>query len=117
LASQRADIEGAVGDGRYDVHLKIPNGPEFVIELKYYPFQDQEDPEIDAEDRKAMRKKALAALKQIDAKNYAKRYKGVGSELYKAALVIGGRTEVLIVFKKDTVAKGTSGKSAANSPK
>jgi hypothetical protein len=97
--------------------LKIPNGPEFVIELKYYPFQDPENLEITADDRKAMRKKALAALKQIDAKNYAKRFKGVGSELYKAALVIGGRTEVLIVFKKETVTKRTPRKTTAKLPK
>jgi hypothetical protein len=38
LAGQYPDTEGSVGDGKFDIHFKAPNGPEFIIELKYCPL-------------------------------------------------------------------------------
>jgi hypothetical protein len=45
--------------------------------------------------------KAREAIKQIDDKNYTKAYWGEGHDIYKVALVVGGRTEVLVEFMKE----------------
>jgi hypothetical protein len=49
-----------------------------------------------------MEKKAAIAMKQIEETNYTKPYRTLVCDIYKAALVVGGRTEVLIQFKKES---------------
>ncbi|MDR1656941.1 MAG: PD-(D/E)XK nuclease domain-containing protein [Deltaproteobacteria bacterium] len=48
-----------------------------------------------------MKVKAKEAFKQIDSKNYVKKFWGDGHDLYKVAVVVGGRTEVLVEFMKE----------------
>jgi hypothetical protein len=48
-----------------------------------------------------METKALEAMAQIEGKKYTNSYKGTGALIYKVALVVGGRTDVLVVIKKN----------------
>jgi aspartyl aminopeptidase len=49
-----------------------------------------------------MEKKAGEAMEQIDVKKYTAPYRYDGYDIYKVALVVGGRMEVLVKFEKDT---------------
>jgi hypothetical protein len=102
LAGEYIESEGSVGDGKYDARYVAPDGTVFVFELKYCPLKGTKgDKHLDIETRNEMEKAAAIAMKQIDEKNYTKPFRGTGSLVYKVALVIGGRTEVLVVFEKD----------------
>jgi hypothetical protein len=105
LAEVKVDSEVSVGDGRLDASFTAPDGTIFVIEIKYCP-ESSSDNQITLQDpQKNLRQKMLAktkeAIKQIDEKNYAKAYWGEGHDIYKVALVVGGRTEVLVEFMKE----------------
>jgi hypothetical protein len=100
-----ADIitEGSVGDGRYDASYIAPDGTVFVFELKYCPLKGPDGVKFSKEEESKlkMEKSAIEAMKQINETNYTKPFKGIGSPIYKVALVVGGRTEVLAVFEKE----------------
>jgi hypothetical protein len=105
LADAKIKTEVSVGDGRYDAKITAPDGTIFVIEIKYCP-DTSSDNQIKVHDlQKDLRQKMLAkakeAMKQIDDKNYTKAYWGDGHDIYKVALVVGGRTEVLVEFMKE----------------
>jgi hypothetical protein len=106
IAGVKIYSQTQVCDGRHDIHLTAPDGTVFVMEVKYCPFEEVNKGEPKPAnptplDLKNMRDKAEEAMKQIDARNYAKPYRGGDSAIYKTALVVGGRTAVLIVFEKD----------------
>jgi hypothetical protein len=48
-----------------------------------------------------MEESSNTAMKQIEDTNYTKPFRGTGAAIYKVALVVGDRTEVLSVFKKE----------------
>ncbi|MDR1658487.1 MAG: hypothetical protein LBT47_13245 [Deltaproteobacteria bacterium] len=53
---------------------------------------------------------AKEVIKQLDDKIYTRAYWGEGHDLYKVALVVGGRTEVLVEFMKEEQKNKTFGK-------
>ncbi|MDR1658074.1 MAG: PD-(D/E)XK nuclease domain-containing protein, partial [Deltaproteobacteria bacterium] len=110
LADANIKTEVSVGDGRYDAKITAPDGTIFVIEIKYCPAsydisQDSQTTVNDSKKKlellKKMKVKAKEAMKQIDDKNYTKAYWEEGHDIYKVALVVGGRTEVLVEFMKE----------------
>jgi hypothetical protein len=44
---------------------------------------------------------AQKAIKQIEKKKYTKASQKPGRQIYKVGLVVGDRTEVLVIFKKE----------------
>jgi hypothetical protein len=44
---------------------------------------------------------AAEAMGQIESRNYAKPYLGLGQAVYKVALVVGWRAEVLVVLEEE----------------
>jgi hypothetical protein len=68
--------------------------------MKYCPLvmpKGKKDPN----EAQKMKKKAREAMKQITVKKYTQKYLGTGHDVYKVALVVGGRTEVLVEFQKE----------------
>ncbi|MDR1657787.1 MAG: PD-(D/E)XK nuclease domain-containing protein [Deltaproteobacteria bacterium] len=121
LADVNIKTEVSAGDGRYDASYQAPgkNGPYFVFEFKYCPasydiFQDSQATVNDSKNKlellKKMKVKAKEAFKQIDAKNYVKKFWGDGHDLYNVAVVVSGRTEVLVEFIKEAPKVKTVGK-------
>ncbi|MDR3153028.1 MAG: PD-(D/E)XK nuclease domain-containing protein, partial [Deltaproteobacteria bacterium] len=101
-AGQGYESESRSGDGVLDVHLRTAEGNDYIIELKHVKGQDpgtgKELSQTQLEDR--MEKAAAEALKQIEDKKYALKFQGGGNMIYKLALVIGRRSDVLAVFEK-----------------
>jgi hypothetical protein len=112
FAGCEIDSEGSVGDGKFDAHWKASDQLEFVFEIKYVPKKiDKSHERTETQLKNEMVAAAETAMKQIEERGYAKKYKipashrlpgdRPGAQIYKAALVVGGRTKVLIKFKKD----------------
>jgi hypothetical protein len=112
LASKMADKiivnEVSVAEGRFDSYYQAPDGTHFIIELKHCPWKEKgDDTKItysDAQIKKMsenMENKAAEAMRQIETRNYAQAYRGLGQPIYKVALVVGGRSRVLAVIKRD----------------
>jgi hypothetical protein len=101
IAGEKYDSEVTVGDGRYDGRFWAPDGTLFIFELKYCDLGKFAAKRNPVKEVKKMMKMAKKAMKQIENKNYTKPYRGLGYDIYKAALVVGGRTEVYIEFKKE----------------
>jgi hypothetical protein len=112
LADANIKTEVSVGDGRYDASYQAPgkNGPHFVFEFKYCPasYDISQDSQATVNDSKKklellkkMKVKVKEAFKQVDAKNYVKKFWGDGHDIYKVAVVVGGRTEVLVEFMNE----------------
>ncbi|MDR0676035.1 MAG: ATP-binding protein [Elusimicrobiota bacterium] len=106
LAGEKIDHEVSVGDGKYDASYQAPDGTRFIFEIKYCPFEKTNERtkigKATASDLNKMNNLAMTALKQIDNQNYTKPYRGLGNKIYKVALVVGGRTEVLVKFEEET---------------
>ncbi|MDR1085047.1 MAG: AAA family ATPase [Deltaproteobacteria bacterium] len=123
LAGQIYDSEGSVSGGRYDLHFRASNGDDYVIELKHVSIpeddgaSDKDSSPAEAGKPKArpkgknplqtlkalkakMNKAARIAAAQIDLNRYVQKFQGGGNAIYKAALVIGGRSNVLLVLKE-----------------
>jgi hypothetical protein len=121
LAGQIYDSEGSVSDGRYDLHFRAPAGDDYVIELKHVPAPEDdaaENKDIEQTDKPKVKPKsknpqlafkrlqarmnaaAQKAMGQIDFGKYVKKFQDGGNTIYKAALVIGGRSNVLIVLEE-----------------
>jgi hypothetical protein len=111
LAGIQIESEVSVGDGRYDARYKAQDGTLFIFELKYCPLVIPEGEKATIDDLSKMNKKAQEAMKQIEDTNYTKPYIGLGYDVYKVALVVGGRTEVLIKFQKETFDSDSPGLS------
>jgi hypothetical protein len=94
--------DGSVGDDEYNASYTAPDGTIFVFELKYCSLIGPKGYKLfDIEAKNEMEKTAAMAMKRLDETNYTKPFRGTGSLVYKVALVIGGRTEVLVVFEKE----------------
>ncbi|MDR0621688.1 MAG: PD-(D/E)XK nuclease domain-containing protein, partial [Deltaproteobacteria bacterium] len=108
FAGCEIDSEGSVGDGKFDAHWKASDQLDFVFEIKYVPQQTDQGVYLSQEElQNMMVAAAKTAMKQIEERSYTKKYKIPashrlpGAQIYKAALVVGGRTNVLIQFKKE----------------
>jgi hypothetical protein len=112
FAGYEIDSEGSVGDDKFDAHWKASDQLDFVFEIKYVPQQTDQGVYLSQEElQDQMVVAAETAMKQIEERGYAKKYKVAashrqpgglpGAQLYKAALVVGERTNVLIHFKKE----------------
>ncbi|MDR0622151.1 MAG: ATP-binding protein [Deltaproteobacteria bacterium] len=112
FAGCEIDSEGSVGDGKFDAHWKASDQLEFVFEIKYVSQKtDKGHESTERQLKNKMVAAAKTAMKQIEKKGYAKKYKVAashrqpgglpGAQIYKAALVVGGRVNVLIQFKKE----------------
>jgi hypothetical protein len=119
MAGQSYEAEGSVGDGRFDVHLRLADGTDHIVEIKHVDFSSSErkitetkkrertkkpatDKQRDeqSERRELMNKAIIEALAQIEKNKYSKKFQGSDNEIYKTALVIGGRADVGIVFER-----------------
>jgi hypothetical protein len=88
LAEQEVDMETPSGDGRPDVVVAFEDSSEvFVVELKY---------------RKTTRglKGAVAkAMTQIEETKYDKKFRGAYKTIYKTALAVGHRVDVMAAIE------------------
>ncbi|MDR2140258.1 MAG: ATP-binding protein [Deltaproteobacteria bacterium] len=120
LAGQSPKVEEPTGDGFIDAVLEIDDQKAgeknvFVIELKYVPLTDlsgSQTGEVGTKPKKidksqnAARIKAILeiiaqeALAQIEEKNYASKYLGLGHKVFKTALIVGDRTEVKVIIEE-----------------
>jgi hypothetical protein len=108
MAGARVNTEASVGDGRYDASYTAPDGTIFVFELKYCSYKGTDGKELsELQARKKMEENANIAMTQIEDTNYTKPFRGTGAAIYKVALVVGDRTEVLSVFKKESASSLT----------
>jgi hypothetical protein len=89
------------GDGTISLRYRSPDGTMFVFEIKYCPL-DKSDERGDPKNAlQKMKERAKVAMKQIEETSTAKPYCGTGHDVYKVALVVGGRTKVYSEFKKE----------------
>jgi hypothetical protein len=105
LAGQGVTVEGEPGDGRFDAHLRAATGDDFIVEIKYGRGQDFGPIPEDAAGQNERIKEGLEnlaakALAQIEEKKYAKTFQGADSRIWKTALVISERTDIMIFFEK-----------------
>jgi hypothetical protein len=102
--------EGAVGGGRYDLHMRSEAGDDYIIEVK----------RLKKDDTESAQSLAAAALEQIELKRYASMFKGGPGRVFKVAVVVSDRTCVLAVFEPvdnwtlATLADGTRKVAKAN---
>jgi hypothetical protein len=102
LAGAKFFPEESVGDGRYDGVYTAPDGTLFLFEVKHCPCKDQAGKDLtDEELRIKVDKLVSKALKQIEDRQYTKKYRNLGVSICKVALVIAKRTDVTIRFKKE----------------
>ncbi|MDR2142347.1 MAG: PD-(D/E)XK nuclease domain-containing protein, partial [Deltaproteobacteria bacterium] len=88
MADQYFEPELSVAGGRLDLHIKGPEGDDFVIEVKY--LQDNEN----------LEDKVQAAFGQIEERKYYLKFQGAVNRIWKSALVIGGANDVTINFEE-----------------
>ncbi|MDR1658454.1 MAG: hypothetical protein LBT47_13065 [Deltaproteobacteria bacterium] len=100
-----AKLEMEISAANREARLWAPDGTQFVIEIKYCPDRSLEAQKKVIGPLKDRRPKmsALAkeVIKQLDDKIYTRDYWGEDHDLYRVALVVGGRTEVLVELKKE----------------
>jgi hypothetical protein len=102
MAEANLVSDGSVGDDEYNASYTAPDGTIFVFELKYCSLIGPQGYKFfDIEAKNEMEKTAAIAMKRLDETNYTKPFRGTGSLVYKVALVIGGRSEVLVLFEKE----------------
>ncbi|MDR2142192.1 MAG: PD-(D/E)XK nuclease domain-containing protein, partial [Deltaproteobacteria bacterium] len=120
LAGQSPRVEEPTGDGFIDAVLEIDGQKAggkniFIIELKYIQLTNlsgSQTGEVGTEPKKIdksqspdkiksiLAKKADEAMAQIEGKNYASKYLGLGHKVFKTALIVGDRTEVKVVIEE-----------------
>ncbi|MDR2140376.1 MAG: PD-(D/E)XK nuclease domain-containing protein [Deltaproteobacteria bacterium] len=136
LAGQPPKVEEPTGDGFIDAVLEIGGQKAgekniFIIELKYVQLTDlsgsqtgEAGTELRRIDRSkspdkikvVLEKKANEALAQIEEKNYASKYLGLGHKVFKTALIVGDRTEVKALIE-EIGSKSSSGKKPGSKNK
>jgi hypothetical protein len=101
LAGQRYGSEGQSGGGSYDLNIRTIDGPWLVIELKYESSINTKTKEdlTPAQLETDVGRAAREAMARIDKRKYQSRFQGEGDKIFKMALVIGGRDDVLAVFE------------------
>ncbi|MDR1546445.1 MAG: PD-(D/E)XK nuclease domain-containing protein, partial [Deltaproteobacteria bacterium] len=105
LAGQGVTAEGEAGDEKFDAHLRTATGDDFIVEIKYGRMRDLGPFPEDADGKNERIKEGLEslaakAMAQIEAKKYSKKFQGAGSRIWKTALVISERTDVMIFFEE-----------------
>ncbi|MDR2141308.1 MAG: ATP-binding protein [Deltaproteobacteria bacterium] len=120
LAGQPPKVEEPTGDGFIDAVLEVGDQKAggkniFIIELKYVPLTDlsgSQTGEVGTKPKKIdksqnaarikaiLENKAQEALAQIEEKNYASKYLGLGHKVFKTALIVGERTEVKAIIEE-----------------
>jgi hypothetical protein len=102
MAEAIAESEGSVGNGKFDLRYEARDDLVFVIEIKYVPSKDSKGRSRSKEElKKEMNTWAQKAIKQIEDQGYTKAYQKPGRQIYQVGLVVGDRTEVLVIFKKE----------------
>jgi hypothetical protein len=102
MAGENIEMEIAARGGIVDARYKAPDGVFYVFEIKYLAPEKTKKGKLIPITEAKMRARAKVAMKQIEGKKYTKGLKNAGNVIYKVALVVGGRTDVLVEFKKDT---------------
>ncbi|MDR2140366.1 MAG: ATP-binding protein [Deltaproteobacteria bacterium] len=88
MADQYFESELSVAGGRLDLHLKEPDGDDFVIEIKY------------RQKNQNLATMIQLAFDQIEERKYYLKFQGEGNRIWKTALVIGGAKDVTIEFEQ-----------------
>ncbi|MDR2141375.1 MAG: ATP-binding protein [Deltaproteobacteria bacterium] len=88
MADQYFESELSVAGGRLDLHLKEPEGDDFVIEVKYL------------KEKENLEEKLREAFDQIENRKYFLKFQGAGNRIWKTALVIGRRSGVTISYEE-----------------
>jgi hypothetical protein len=101
--NHNVETEFRSGEGILHILFQAANGTTYVIEMKYVSGQhDETKKEIPKDQlREQMEKAASKALEQIEEKKYARRFQDQGKTVYKTAVVIGHKSDVLVVFEKE----------------
>ncbi|MDR1293025.1 MAG: ATP-binding protein [Clostridiales Family XIII bacterium] len=89
--------EVSTAEGRVDGVLDRPNGMSYVIEFKYTKADD--DADADAIE-KLLDDGIAKAFKQIEKRDYAKRYSGSAHTVFKIAIAVAGRGRVRVCTRK-----------------
>jgi hypothetical protein len=82
-----------------DFVLRTSDNIDFVIEMKHVNLSPNGIDLSEDDGNKLMKAAAKRAFKQIDEKKYYYSFQGNGNKIYKTALVVGGREEVMIEFQ------------------
>jgi hypothetical protein len=88
MADQYFESELSGAGGRLDLHLKEPDGDDFVIEIKY------------RQKNQNLATMIQLAFDQIEERKYYLKFQGEGNRIWKTALVIGGAQDVTIDFEQ-----------------
>jgi hypothetical protein len=100
LADQDWDCQGSVEDSLFDVHLRTRDGNDHIIEMKRI-IRKEKDRAFTPEEIRIKKEEAVReAMDQIEKNKYALKFQDQGNKIYKTALVIIGRSNVLVVFEE-----------------
>jgi hypothetical protein len=101
MAGAEVKTEVSADDGAIGDYCRAPDGTRYIFVIKRCPLDRPNELKATEEDWLKMRQMAEAALSQIEGRKRARRLLGTGHDIYKVALVVGRRTEVLAEFKKE----------------
>jgi hypothetical protein len=103
-AGQGYDSANWSDAGLFLIHLRTPEGSDFVIGMKYVSGRekigDKVVPIKPTQLQDNMEKAAGEALDQIEDNKYDLRFQGKGNKIYKVALIVGDSADVLIVLEE-----------------
>jgi hypothetical protein len=123
VSDQVCEPQKVVGEGVPGLIVRTPRGDDYVIEIKYVKFKsERKEPQINAtgetkeipaaktinpgdgvraaENNEKMKAALKEAFDQIERDKYYYAFQGGGHKIYKVAIVIGGRTDVMIAFQE-----------------
>jgi hypothetical protein len=84
LAGEKVAPEISVADGKFDAYYQAPDGAHFVIEIKRRLLDAEERRNFGEGELKKMGKRpSREAMRQIESRNYAKPYVGLGQAVYR----------------------------------
>ncbi|MDR2354449.1 MAG: AAA family ATPase [Deltaproteobacteria bacterium] len=106
LAGARADSFISKGndadEDKFNFHYLADDGSHFVILVKHCPHKSKKGKKYLSNELKIrMEERARAAIDQIEKKKFTQPYRKFRNPIYKVAIVIGGRSKVLFVLKKE----------------
>ncbi|MDR1083442.1 MAG: ATP-binding protein [Deltaproteobacteria bacterium] len=100
MADQTWACQDSAGDGQFDVHINTRDGNDYIIEMKYVREKEKGRKLSKEEIRIKKAEAAKEAMTQIEDKKYALKFQGQGNKIYKTALIIAGRNDVLVIFEE-----------------
>ncbi|MDR1609073.1 MAG: AAA family ATPase [Deltaproteobacteria bacterium] len=102
MVGEDITVEPTATSGHIEAFYQAPDGPDFIIAMKYCSLRDKKGQAIKGAKRRQniMESAVKAALKEIDLKKYFCRFRGANRPIYKTVLALNRREDVLFVFEK-----------------